>query len=103
MNTDGNIHALNQHIGKMEQDDMRDEAIEEKSIEFHESFKAGLIVHIDGTHYSLDDFIADFEIDSCYFAEMLNRDVESMASHANEKLIEWCDVLAAIYVDNRED
>lgn len=100
MNTDGNIHALNKHVDKMERDDARDKAIEAKSNEFYDAIVKCESVDTGAYLYDIDDFIGDLEINSSQFADWIGEKGERLRLDTREKLAEWCNELAAEYIDN---
>jgi hypothetical protein len=102
MNTDGNLYALRQHEKQQELNDMRNEAIEDKTIEVYERIIEGEIIYAGKNNYSMDDFTADFDIDSTYFCMFLNSNDTSMKEHAIKKLNEFCAEIAEEMIDNME-
>lgn len=93
---------LNEHLQSIDDADVRELAIENKTIEVYERITDGQIIFVGNDSYSMDDFTADFDIDATYFCWFMAGDSDSMRSHAKEKLNELCAKIAEEIIGNME-
>ena len=102
-----NTYLLNKHMAQMENDDMRYEAIQEKTDEIRDVLLSTNI-HVDayvrdsnGYMCTIGDFMADMVVVESLFAEFLDGG-DLLKDKLNEQLTEYCETIATNLVDNQE-
>ena len=85
---------LNKHIAEIEKQDAIDEAINELAVDIYKRLQAGESVWVNGQMWTLDDFLADFEIDVCYFASFIRGNPDELLAQTQERLNEFSVKLA---------
>lgn len=53
------------------------------------------LVKVNGSLFSIYDFISGYDIDECYFASLISGDCRDFTAHAKSKLMEFASELAA--------
>ena len=103
-NTDGNLAALYAYEKEQDNNCMRQEAIESRGMEISEEIRAQHLVYIEGTHYHIEDFMSDNEIecDTGEFCTILSTDGDAYEKGMHDKFELWCESLAEADVDNEE-
>lgn len=107
-NTDGNLYALNQYLKEQEWQDMRDDAIEDKTNEIREEllsvshkYDESFVIDADNNKIELSDFIADMDINDGIFAEYLTSGGNHLKDKLNDQLDVFCKDIATGLIDNR--
>ena len=101
-----NSYLLNKHMAQMENEDMRYEAIQEKTDEIRDilmSTNTNPEAHVldsKGYRWDLGDFMADMGLVEGLFAEMLDGGTMQIEK-LNEQLTKYCELLATDLVDNQ--
>ena len=102
-----NTHLLNKHLAQLEIEDMRYEAIQEKTDEIRDVLLSTNI-HVDayvrdsdGYMCTIGDFMADMALNESLFAEFLDGG-DLLRDKLNEQLTVYCEALATDLVDNQE-
>jgi hypothetical protein len=86
--------SLDAHLNEMNKQDDYEGYLENVADKFYRELKAMRLVKVCGDHYSLDDFIADFEIDSQYFSSFLLGNSEALKEQAERDLYKYAQWLA---------
>ena len=104
MNTDGNLAALYAYLNDQDELDARQEAIESRGMEISGEIRAQHLVYIEGTHYHIEDFMSDNDIEynTGEFCTILSTDADGYEEGMHDKFEAWCEVLAETDIDNRE-
>ena len=103
MSFDPVMMDLDNHIAKIEKEDARNAAIEEKSAEVYSALIAGSIIWVGKDNYSMDDFIADVDIDVCCFCSFMLGCSADLHSSMNERLHKFSTKIATEIVDGGYD
>ena len=90
---------LDNHIAKLEREDAREGAIQKKAVEVYGDLIAGRILWVDGFSYSMDDFIADVDIDEGYFCTFMRGDSRDLHEQMERKLNEFAVEIATKIID----
>ena len=106
-------NQVNDHCEKIGNDDARDQAIEEKTLEVRDTllsvnhkFEKAFVIDSGGDKVELSDFIADMEIEDGVFSEFLQGNMYSDESSLRNKFLSqldvFCEKIATGLIHNME-
>lgn len=97
--SDSIIRDLDEHLADMDKQQERQELIENKQQEVYDDLVAGKIIYVGDNNYSMDDFIADVDVDSTYFCTFMRGNGQDMRDQMMDNLNDFAEIIAIEIID----
>ncbi len=98
---DGNLYALNEHIGDLEQQEARSDYLTEKATEIFDCLKNGSGFKIGRYTYDFDDALNDCEeLTGKLKALLVDGDNKKFTTWLNDEVYKFCEKLAEEVLQN---